>query len=197
MLKRRAFGTYAIAKICHVAPITVGRWIEEGKLPFFTTGGGHRRVWDTDLAAFLKAHNYPAPPNLLSNLNPTVLIVEDNTVTRRLIRRTLEQFVPKFTIREAADGFEAGEMISKTLPNLIVLDIWLPGINGIEICKKIRQDKARKNLKILAINGDASNDTKKKVMKAGADAFLAKPFKAEALLKMVEKLANRPAQTNL
>src|SRR5258708_29309955 len=85
-LKKKARGTYQIATICHVAPITVGRWIAEGKLPHFTTGGGHRRVWQGDLLKFLQAHNYPLPKNLRDG-GPAILIVEDDATTRRLIRR--------------------------------------------------------------------------------------------------------------
>ncbi|MEK7704558.1 MAG: helix-turn-helix domain-containing protein, partial [Myxococcota bacterium] len=57
----KALGTTEVARICHVTPPTVGRWIEDGKLPSFTTGGGHRRVWVADLVAFFREHNIPVP----------------------------------------------------------------------------------------------------------------------------------------
>src|SRR5882672_8022730 len=109
---RKALGTYNIAKICNVAPITVGRWIDEGKLPYFTTGGGHRRVWEKHLVKFLEDHNYPIPKNLSASLRPAILIVEDSAPERRLIRRVLEKSIPDAEIREAVNGYEAGEQIS-------------------------------------------------------------------------------------
>jgi len=51
---KKAFGTYDIAKICNVTPSTVGNWIDKGLLPTFTTGGGHRRVWDKEPGRFFK-----------------------------------------------------------------------------------------------------------------------------------------------
>jgi len=187
-LRKKALGTYAISKICQVAPITVGRWIAEGKLPYFTTGGGHRRVWEEDLVKFLKAHNYPVPKNLKSSLHPTILIVDDLAVTRRFIRRALEKTLPLAQIDEAADGYEAGEKISTGIPSVVILDITLPGLNGIKVCERIRLNKALKSVKILAITVNTSEEMKEKVLKAGADAFICKPFQAEALIKTVGKL---------
>ena len=190
-MRRKALGTYNISKICQVAPITVGRWIEEGKLPYFTTGGGHRRVWEEDLVKFLKEHNYPLPKNLKSSLQHTILIIDDESATRRLIRRALEKNFPSVQIDEAADGYEAGEKISTWIPSLVILDLILPGINGIKVCERIRNNKALKSVKILALTADPSDDAKKKILKAGANAFMSKPFETATIVKTVEKLIGR------
>ena len=71
-MAKTAFGTTDIARMCHVAPTTVGRWLAEGKIPFFTTAGRHRRVCAPDLIVFLKEHGLPVPPEV-----PGVDIKED------------------------------------------------------------------------------------------------------------------------
>ena len=105
---KTAFGTHEIAKVCQVTPPTVIRWMEEGKLVFFTTGGGHRRVWDTDLAAFMRLHNIPVPAALEAGTKLRFLIVDDEPEYRQLMIRLLRAAYPESEIAEAADGFEAG-----------------------------------------------------------------------------------------
>lgn len=187
-MKKKALGTYDIAKICQVAPITVGRWIDEGKLPFFTTGGGHRRVWDEDLVKFLNAHNYPVPADLKLSQKKTLLIVDDDPAIRKMIRRVIEKEIEDVNLQDAANGFEAGEMISSLLPSLVILDIRLPGMDGFAVCKRIRLNKALKKIKILAISGDTSKEMRDKSIKAGADAFLAKNDLSDELSALTKKL---------
>lgn len=189
-MKKKVLGTYSIAKICHVAPITVGRWIDEGKLPFFTTGGGHRRVWQEDVLKFLKAHNYPIPAYLKVTQGPSVLIVEDDASMRRILRRALERNVTSVRIDEATDGFEAGVKVSSTTPSLVILNIKLPGLDVIKVCERIRANKAFKKVRILAITGEHSDEKKQKVLKAGADGFLMKPFEMDVFLKIAKSLLN-------
>ncbi len=187
-MTKKALGTYHIAKICQVAPITVGRWIEEGKLPFFTTGGGHRRVWSQDLIKFLKAHNYPIPKDVMISAKQTVVIVDDESATRKLIRKVVEKNFPHINVHEAANGFEAGEIVSTVTPDLVVLDIYLPGSNGFEVCRHIRSKKNLKKTKILAISGHPSKEIKEKILKAGANTFIDKPFKVETLSETLTDL---------
>jgi CheY-like chemotaxis protein len=190
-MKRKAYGTYAISKICQVAPITVGRWIEEKKLPCFTTGGGHRRVWENDLITFLTAHNYPIPKDMKTSRQTVILVVDDEAAIRRLIRRVAEKEIPGVQIEEAEDGFEAAEKIFSLTPAVVVLDIYLPGIDGIKVCERIRVNKALKNVKIIAMTGDPSNGMKEKIMKAGANAFMEKPIDIDALLKTIQRFVAR------
>ncbi|MBI4063182.1 MAG: response regulator [Elusimicrobia bacterium] len=180
---KKALGTYDIAKICHVTPPTVGHWIEEGKLPSFTTGGGHRRILSIDLVRFLKIHNIPPPPELAAVIsNPVVLIVDDEPRIRSIVGRILRSAFAGFDIHEAGDGFQAGFKVTRLRPSLVILDLKLPGIDGFEICRMIRHDQDLKEVRILAISGHGGEETKKEALKAGADDFLAKPFESKELL---------------
>lgn len=189
---RKAFGTHEVARVCQVTPPTVIRWMEEGKLLFFTTGGGHRRVWDTDLAAFMRRHNIPVPASLEAGAKLKFLIVDDEADSRLLLKRLLRAAYPDSEIAEAADGFEAGHKVHSFLPTLITLDLNLPGVDGFRICELIRADEGLKDIKILAVTGYNQEDGKERVLGAGADDFLGKPFEAAAL---IEKLQNLLART--
>jgi len=187
-MKKKAFGTYDIAKICHVTPATVGRWVDEGKLPFFTTGGGHRRVWDVDLISFLKSHNIPLPNEFRTGEAMRILIVDDERSLRRIITRLIKKLYPQAVIDEAIDGYEAGHKIGSFMPALVLLDLKLPGVDGFKVCQMVRQDKNLNDVKVLAMSGYSIVQYKKKALAAGADDFIAKPFQLDELSRKINKL---------
>ncbi len=192
-MKTKVLGTHDIARICLVTPTTVGRWIEEGKLPSFKTGGGHRRVWAKDLAVFLREHNFPVPADLLEGENLKVLIADDEDGVRRFFVKALKQFYPGVRIEEAVDGYEVGYRIHSFLPDLVILDLRMPGIDGLKVCRMIREDANLRHVKILAVSGFDASESREKAMAAGADDFLPKPVSQEDLSKKVFSLLPRGA----
>lgn len=190
--QRKAFGTHDIARMCNVTPPTAINWIEEGKMPSFTTGGGHRRVWDKDLTAFMREHNMPIPAELAAQAKPVILIVEDEEQNRRFISRAIKTAYPDAEIAEAADGFEAGHKVHTLLPALVILDIQLPKVNGVKVCEMMRADPGLRNIKILAITGCDIEETRPRIMEAGADDFLGKPFSIQELNAKIKDLLANP-----
>lgn len=181
----RMFGTHEIARLCHVTPPAVIRWLEEGKMPSFTTGGGHRRVAPRDLVAFMRAHKMSVPPELAALAVPRVLIVDDEPENRRLIRRVLAADFPQAEVEEAGDGFEAGHKVSGWLPSLVILDLQLPGVDGLRICQMMRADARLRAIAILAITGYDVRESRERILQAGADDFLGKPFEIAELSRRV------------
>lgn len=186
-MHKKAFGAYEIARRCQVTPGTVNNWIKNGKIPAFKTAGGHFRVWESDLNEFLKSLNIS--PTEQSPMEPLrVLIVDDELPIRRLIRRLVEKTFPKAKIEEASDGYEAGYKTRAFNPFLITLDLHLPGIDGIKVCRMVKKDKDLKTIKIIAITGHQIEKTKRIFLRAGADAFLAKPFDNDEFIHQVREL---------
>ena len=191
-MKTKAYGTHFIARACHVTPPTVGRWIEEGLLASFSTGGGHRRVWDEDLIAFLKGHNIPVPPELNGEAGPLrILVVDDEERLRKLVIRALRRGLPQGEFHEAADGFEAGKKIADLVPALVVLDLRLPGLDGTKVCEAVRADEKLKDISILAISGFDLETVGPEALAAGADVFIPKPFRPDQILSEAKKLLPR------
>jgi len=187
-MKRKSFGTNEIAEICQVTPSTIWRWIKKGLLPYFTTAGKHSKVWDTELWKFLKERNIPVPDRLKYLTTRQVLIVDDEDNARILIKQVLQKCLPEIEIYEAADGFEAGKKAAQLLPVLVILDLELRGMDGLEVCKMIRSDKHFKDTQILAVSGFNVEESKKQSLIAGADDFLGKPFNVNELKGKIEKL---------
>jgi excisionase family DNA binding protein len=187
-MRRRTYGTHEIARLCQVTPPTIGRWIEEGKLPSFKTAGGHRRVWDADLANFLRSHKIPLPAELRNVGLLRLLVVGDEPEMRRFILRVIANHFPDAEVHEAADGFEAGHKIASLLPALVILDLRLPGVDGFKVCRTVRADEKHKDVKILAITGIGVDEAKKQILDAGANAFLPKPFDSDELAAVLKRM---------
>jgi two-component system response regulator ResD len=114
-----------------------------------------------------------------------VLVVDDDSAIRRVVRTVLE--ADNFDVVEAADGPAALlllEAINGRGPEAVVLDIMMPGIDGIEVCRRIDHDR----VKVVMLSARDDADTRERAAKAGADAYLTKPFSAIELLDAVEKL---------
>jgi DNA-binding response OmpR family regulator len=135
--------------------------------------------------------------NVNAHAAPAVVLVADDEptmlelVTRHL--RTIEQ--PKLEVIEASDGDEAWRLARERLPDLVVLDVMMPGMSGWEVCRKIRQDAALAHTGVLMLTGigESLNETTSPLF--GADEYIDKPFDLEKLDELIERvLAKRAAQ---
>ena len=182
------FSTKDIAKMLGVDYTTVIGWCEKGKIPSIKTPGGHRRIHRSDLINFLREYNLPIPPYLASTGTLTCVVVDDEPEIRQVVARVLRQIDSKAAIEEAEDGYGAGQKIMDIHPNLVILDLNLPGVNGFSVCERIRQDKRFQTTKILAITGRDTPENKKKILLAGANDYLPKPFEPSVLKQTILKL---------
>jgi DNA-binding response OmpR family regulator len=124
----------------------------------------------------------------------TVLVVDDEPKIRDIARRYLE--ADGFTVTECADGPGALAAARDQRPDLIVLDVMLPDINGKEVCHRVRADSTLEDVRILCISGMIEEDKVQELRLSGADDFLHKPFDIEELIdRMCGLLEIEPATT--
>jgi len=173
-----------IAKLCEVSTGSVIRWIREGKLLSSVTGGGHYRVHKQQLCRFLESLQIPIPAGLSPWPEKKVLIVDDEPNIRRLIRSILKRNYPDLLIDEAEEGFVAGWKAHEFRPDLVILDLNLPGLDGFRVCGFIRSFPQLSRTKILAITGQGE-ERREQILKQGADDFLTKPFEDDVFLQKV------------
>jgi len=190
-LVKKALTTYDIAKYCDVSPRTAIQWISEGKIKAYKTPGNHSRVKVQDFLIFLKEYNIPIPKELaeirIKNEKKKVLIVDDDKNMALTIDRTLK-LKNKYEIELAFDGFNAGRKVFEFQPDLVILDIRMPGMDGYEVTKRIKDIPKLSNTKIIAISAFFEEEGKEKIMSLGADSCLDKPFNKEVLIGEIEKL---------
>ncbi len=176
--------TFAIAKILHVDPGSVANWIDQGLLTAHRTPGGHRRVNPDNLVAFLKAHQMPVPDELAPD-SPRVLIVDDEPAIAELVSQTIRNAHPNYEVHTASDGFQAGTILATVKPQLVILDLRMPGMDGFEVCKLIKGQAATKNTEVIAMTAYRSPENEQRILECGARTCLSKPLDIERLLSEV------------
>lgn len=186
-MDKKIYTTYEVAKFCQVTMLAVVKWINQGKLPAYRTPGGHRRVKAGDILAFLRHYHMPIPAALQFLENKRVLVVDDDPQVVSVIERALEKLGLKMEIASASDGFEAGQKVADFSPDLVLLDLKLPGIDGFRVCKNIKKRMTTK-IKVLAMTGYDTTEFRKMAARSGADGYIAKPFKIRRLIEIAGKL---------
>jgi len=116
-----------------------------------------------------------------------ILIVEDNPQNMRLLEMLLKARGFSFLLK-AVDGEEALDVAARELPDLIVMDIQLPKLSGLEVTKKLRQMPFFSRIPIIALTAYAMKGDKEKILEAGCDAYLSKPFSARELPAMINEM---------
>ena len=128
----------------------------------------------------------PAAPTV--KVAATVLVADDNDVAQRLCKRVLEK--AGYTVLLAADGLEAVEVALAKNPALILMDVAMPGIDGVEAMRRIKAAKPTQPIVIASAHSMASD--RERFLAAGADDVLSKPFRLSDLISIVAKLAAEP-----
>jgi len=182
-VSKTIYTTHEVSRLLHVNPRSVINWIEQSLLPSYRTPGGHRRIRHDDLLAFLRKHQIPTPASMVSG-EFGVLIVEDDREIVDLIKTFLQREAG-YEISTASDGISALIEVGRIKPDLLILDIMIPGVDGIEVCRRIKSDTSNKTA-IIAVSGTADNE--RKVLQAGADSFMLKPIDLDKLQTEAKRL---------
>src|SRR5512142_736954 len=119
-----------------------------------------------------------------------VLIVDDDPFIRKLIATTLED-VAGFDLHEAGDGLEAIDVAQREHPALVFLDVDMPALNGIDACRRLREDPTTSATTIVMLTAAHGDSVERRAEEAGADLFLTKPFSPLDLLRLVDRLSEQ------
>lgn len=183
------FSALEVANICGVVNQTAINWIKNEYLKAFTTPGGQFRVYADDLMVFLKERNMRVPDELVRILHDGAtagfLVIDDDRELNTLIASRLRQSFPGYKVEQAFDGFQAGAMLSRLKPAVVLLDINLPGINGVTICRNIKNDPVLGKPIVMAISGMDDPADREAILREGAEGFFAKPLDMDLLVEAI------------
>ena len=180
MTTKTVFTTGEAAKVCKVSQQTIIRCFDNGTLKGFRVPGSRfRRIPRDLLFQFMQENGIPT--DALESGKRKVLIVDDDEELVELLVDVFERD-KRFDIRTANNGFDAGMTVKEFRPDLVVLDVMLPDINGKEVCQKIRSDKTLEKVRVICISGMVEQDKIEDLKVAGANEFLQKPFTVDSLL---------------
>ncbi len=180
MSTKTVFTTGEAAKICKVSQQTIIRCFDNGSLKGFRVPGSRfRRIPRDLLYSFMKDNGIPT--DALESGKRKLLIVDDD---QELVELMVDVFARdgRFDIKTANNGFDAGMLVKEFRPDIVVLDVMLPDINGREVCQRVRMDPTMGSVKVICISGMIERDKIADLRAAGANDFMNKPFAVETLL---------------
>jgi len=178
---KTVFTTGEAAKICKVSQQTIIRCFDSGQLKGFRVPGSRfRRIPRDQLFNFMRDNGIPT--DALESVKRKILLVDDDQDLVELISDVLDRD-GRFEVRSVNNGFDAGMMVKEYRPDLIVLDVMLPDINGREVCQRVRSDKTMDDVRIICISGMVEEDKIAELRASGANDFLHKPFEVEHLVE--------------
>ncbi len=181
MSSKTVFTTGEAAKICKVSQQTIIRCFDNGSLKGFRVPGSRfRRIPRDQLFAFMRDNGIPT--DALESGKRKLLIVDDDENLVELMSDVF-QSDGRFDIKTANNGFDAGMLVKEFRPDLVILDVMLPDINGKEVCQRVRMDPTMEMVKIICISGMVEQDKINELRAAGANDFMNKPFEVDKLLE--------------
>jgi excisionase family DNA binding protein len=167
------------AKFLGVAQSTIRKWSDQGRVPAFYTPGGHRRYRRRDLEAFL---DRSGPGG--SSAGPLVLVVDDDPQIREYVRINLE--LEGYTVREAASADEALQAIEDQAPELVLLDVVMPGVDGWQMLQRLQERHG--SIPVIMFSGQVDERAASDAAERGARGFLGKPFDPQQLIERAKQL---------
>jgi excisionase family DNA binding protein len=178
-----SYTTGEVARICQVTKRTVIKWIDGGKLDGYTLPGSkHRRVSAESLHRFMKENHLPGFARIV---RPRVLIVDDDQDLLELLKDALHD---RYDVEVASTALDAASRLTAFQPDVILLDIRLPDLSGLQVCRHFQGYKKSRNVPILTMSAYGGEIDPLEVRRSGADAFLPKPLRLMELKKRIEAM---------
>jgi excisionase family DNA binding protein len=186
---KAVFTTFEAAKLCHVSPLSIINWVNAGRLPAFRTPGGHRRIRREDLTLFMRENGLPLPEQLKQDSGRRkILIVDDESVVRDVLAEHLASRHRPYEVLTAGDGFEAGRLVATYRPDVVVLDLRIPGMDGFHVCRAIKSDPDTTGTVVISMTGFYSQETEARILECGAVRCFAKPVEPSKLAEFVDSV---------
>ena len=184
---KQSFSTSEVAKYCHVTPDTIRKWAEAGRIHVFKTPGGHRRIRHEDLIQFLHENKIPVHADL-RDAGTKILVADEEKSVVSVIQRFLERSQNSFQVAVARDGFEAGQQMALFRPDVLFMDLRMPGFNGVNIVSRIKGNPDYATTQIIALVDSEDHELVETAVENGATLCLRKPFTPDDLRRALAKV---------
>ena len=172
-----------VAKILMVSPAAVRLWAEKGDIKALTTPGGHRRFMASEVERFSIERGLIRTKS--KNMQFSVLIVDDDVQFTNYLKKLLAKYKEHIDVDVANDGFSAGLKVQENEPDIVLLDLMMPGLDGFTVCQRIKANSTTMDTRVIAMTGYPSVENVEKILAAGAEVCLEKPVDKQELLEIL------------
>jgi excisionase family DNA binding protein len=185
------FSTHSAAKFCRVTPMTIIRWIDEGRIKAYKTPGGHRRIMRADLEDFCRRNEIPMQweDRVTTGSRRVLIIDDDKSVVHAILDALFDEEENKdaettFEVEHTDNPFDGGRLVTGFRPEVIFLDLNLPGVDAQKVARSIRKDPATAKSRVIGIASDGSHRP------VELDDVLSRPVSKKAVRRVTGPLPN-------
>lgn len=172
-----------VGNLLQVNPSSVKKWVNDGHIVAFRTPGGHRRIRAADLVVFLDHHKIPVPRLLSNAARRRVIAVDDDSIQLKALGRAFKRYADKVELTMVENGIDALVEIGMSRPHALLIDVYMPGIDGIEVCRRLKSNPATKDIAVIITSGRMTGELEQSARAAGARRVLRKPVDVATVLE--------------
>jgi len=191
-IHRKPLNVGLVAKICRVSKKTVLNWIYKDALKAFTTFGGHYRIWPGDLKDFIVKAGLDVPFQFVDERKTTFLIVDDDPIYSNLLKEALCARFPSADVVMTDDGYEALLLIGERKPQLLLLDLRMPKLDGFQVLDLLRQRNKDHAMKVIILSSYLDEETRARLREQMVDHAWDKGENLNLMLASIEKILLAP-----
>ena len=191
-LDRNYLTTNEVANLLMVSSVTIRDWVRNGWLHGDVTAGGHLRFRETQIRRFARDRQIAIQPS--HGDGPHILIVDDDDQFARFLREVIQQNSPTANVTIATNGFDAGALIRDSEPQVVIVDLSMPGLSGYDVCRRLKSDPISQDVRVFGVTGLADTENYSDFLQAGAEVCFSKPIDTQALLDALD-LPNHDVDT--
>jgi excisionase family DNA binding protein len=177
--------SHQVGELLQVNPSSINKWVNDGRIQAFRTPGGHRRIRVADLVAFLEKHKMPVPRTLSSISRRRLLVVDDNQKHLEALKRRLKTHADRVDFATASNGIDALVQVGAFKPHLIVLDVFMGELDGLEVCRRLKANPDTRGIDVIMTSGQLTPTVEEDAARAGAMRCLPKPLDLGLVLEQL------------
>lgn len=197
MKARNPLTVGAVAHLLHVSKASALNWIHSGALHAYTTPGGHHRVWPADMRAFIDKTGMDIQFDFVEERKRLILIVDDDPVYAQLMKRILLEEIPQLEVMTTDDGYEALLTIGELSPQLLILDIKMPKVDGFKLLELLEARKPAHAMKVVVVSGHLDNEVRRRLADAGVDSAVEKGTGFTSILRTIVSLLKEGTEARM
>lgn len=176
--------SHEVGSLLQVNPSSVNKWVNDGLIPAFRTPGKHRRIRLADLLSFLDTHKMPVPEELRApKRRRRLLVVDDDPKQLTSMKRVLKRHADEVEVQVVDNGIDALVLVGSFKPHVVLLDVFMPGVDGIEVCRRLNANPLTSAIDVIVTSAQLTADVAKRAKAAGATRCLHKPIDVSLVLQ--------------
>lgn len=189
MKKNKFMKTSEAADYLGVSRSSITNWVRQEVLEAASTPGGHYLFSQEQLDNFAKERGMSLPESSNDSAHFRILAIDDDHEFREFISEALEVY-SGYELKEAEDGMQGALLIGTWRPDLVIVDLRMPNMNGVEFCRFLKKDHSTDKVKIIIASAYLSPEVKDEITSLGVDAILEKPVRLASFVATVGKLTD-------